>query len=251
MMVDNHESPMPQKTTQEMVRGWFGVCVPKTWVEWGVIVAVMLVLIAIQMPAVQHGHPDRAIRSKLRGMNVAMEAYQLEHAEFSRDVTIDGVVVHGWQTLLLPQLGYGELFERIELKKPWDDGVNRAAFQERIREFELPSINDKRHPGVTSALPVIQSAGNSQVMNQPEIHSANDITDGTSQTLFLGEIDSQLTSWGQPGNVRDPAIGLNQPAGFGGCFDQRVFFLLADGSVQGIRVGVDAEVLRALASPKG
>jgi hypothetical protein len=179
-MSDNHERPMSQKTTQEMVRGWLWALVPKTWVEWGVIVAVVLVLIAIQMPAVQHAHPDRAIRSKLRGMNVAMEAYQLEHEEFSRDVTIDGVVVHGWQTLLLPQLGYGELFERIELKKPWDDDVNRAALQERIREFEMPYLNGEKHPGVTSGLPVIQIAGNSQVMNQPKIHSANDITDRTS-----------------------------------------------------------------------
>lgn len=77
------------------------------------------------------------------------------------------------------------------------------------------------------------------------------ISDGTSNTLLIGEVDANFEPWGKPGNWRDPALGLNRsPHGFGCRRGSRlVYFVMADGSVRSIRDDVDPEVLRALATP--
>ena len=67
----------------------------------------------------------------------------------------------------------------------------------------------------------------------------------------MGEVDANFEPWGKPGNLRDPATGLNRSANGFGCVRAAriVFFVMADGSVRELRDDIDPEVLRALATP--
>ena len=81
--------------------------------------------------------------------------------------------------------------------------------------------------------------------------SIREIVDGTSNTIFAGEVVDGFKPWGDPTNRRDPAAGLTgTPETFGG-FNGVVNFLRADGSVMSISEYVDSQVLKAISTPDG
>jgi hypothetical protein len=86
----------------------------------------------------------------------------------------------------------------------------------------------------------------------PEPLVEHRLTDGLANTLLAGEASSTLRPWGDPDNLRDPALGVNQAAdGFGGPDGRGGLMLLADGSVRFLSRDTDPEVLRALATYAG
>lgn len=82
-----------------------------------------------------------------------------------------------------------------------------------------------------------------------------DITDGTSCTFMMGEIQEQRTPWAQGGNgsirpfIEKPYI--NGPDGWGGKHKAGTYFLFADGSVRCINEAVDPMTMEALTSIAG
>jgi len=167
----------------------------------------------------------------------------------------DGRAGHGWMTLLLPYLEETSLYERIDLRKPWDDPAHVAVFQTKtpnvLRTFSWNVSKDRYRNAEGYALTDI--AANEHVMPFGRSLRIDDITDGTSTTLFCGEVRENFKPWGSPFNGRDPAIGLNtSPHGFGSSngYDT-VTFAWCDGSVQRISTDIDPKILRALATPNG
>ena len=78
------------------------------------------------------------------------------------------------------------------------------------------------------------------------------VTDGTSNTVFAGEVKGTFRPWGDVINWRDLRLGINvSPDGFGGPFKGGCNLLLGDGSVRFVSDGISPEVLKALSTPKG
>ena len=76
------------------------------------------------------------------------------------------------------------------------------------------------------------------------------ITDGTSNTIYAGEAAGNFKGWGDPANLRDPALGINAgPDGFGSRSPGGANFNLLDGSVRFISDNIDPGVLKALSTP--
>ena len=96
-------------------------------------------------------------------------------------------------------------------------------------------------------------AANSRAMTNGMFRSFDEFTDGTAETLLIGEVNANFRPWGDPANVRDPARGINRsPYGFGGPPRTKgALFGMADGSVRFVSERVSPEVLRALATPDG
>jgi hypothetical protein len=62
---------------------------------------------------------------------------------------------------------------------------------------------------------------------------------------------TKFKPWGDPSNLVDPALGINQsPEGFGGPGGQRAYLGFADGSVRSFSRTTDPEVLRRLSGPR-
>jgi hypothetical protein len=78
-----------------------------------------------------------------------------------------------------------------------------------------------------------------------------EFTNGTGNTLLIGEVNANFEPWGKPGNCRDPLRGVNKsPYGFGGPLGSGgAYFANADGSVRFIGDNVSPDVLKALAIP--
>ncbi len=109
-----------------------------------------------------------------------------------------------------------------------------------------PGIPDKPGPGFC------HYAGNSHLFRINTFFSFRDITDGTSNTIAVGDVSAGFKQWGDPTNVRDPGLGLGKtPDKFGSPFRGGCHFLLVDGSVWFVSETIDMRTLKALATPAG
>ena len=149
-----------------------------------------------------------------------------------------------WQTLLLPYLNLKPLYERINQEEPWTSPTNQIVYSEPI-----PLCS---HPGAKPAGAFSAYAGNSHVFQINRALNLREFTDGTSNTILIGEVSAGFKLWGDPTNIRDPAFGLGKtPEQFGGTFPNVTLFLMADGAVRKVKSDVDPTVLKALATPNG
>lgn len=161
-----------------------------------------------------------------------------------------GAPLHGWSAQLLNHLPQGsELHNRIDFKRSWSHESNRNVFQTRLEIFEA---SNRQLPLTEHGFAPIRVSGNAHVLNAKSF-ALRDVTDGTANTLLMGEIDANLPAWGHPLNWRDPAIGLNRsPLGFGSTIRREpVGFTMGDGSVRFLPDDIDPAVLRALSTPAG
>lgn len=138
----------------------------------------------------------------------------------------------------------------IDFDREWDDPENSGPVKKKIDAYLNPGLqvtHDAR------GYPLIHYAGNVHVLGRVPALQFNDITDGTANTILVGEIKERLRAWGDPRNLRDPGLGLNRgPATFGADRkDGFVQFVGVDGAVHRIDVSTPPHVLQALGTPDG
>lgn len=161
----------------------------------------------------------------------------------------NGAPLHGWPAQLLAHLPQGsDLHSRIDFEQSWKHESNRNVFQTRVKIFEA---SHRELPLTEDGFAPIRVSGNAHVLNAKSF-GLRWVTDGTANTLLMGEIDAHLPAWGHPLNWRDPAIGLNRsPFGFGSTLRREpVGFTMGDGSVRFLSEEIDPAVLRALSTPR-
>jgi hypothetical protein len=165
-------------------------------------------------------------------------------------VDASGRMLHGWQTYLLPEVEEKALFDRVDLSRPWNDAANAEVFKTRVSCY---AYDNRRHDITTDddGFAVSTYAGNVHVLGGTRRWKLDEITDGTSKTILVGEVNSQFKPWGSPTNWRDPQDGLNKsPSGFGGPWKGGVTnFVMADGSVHALHESINPVVLKALSTP--
>ncbi|HSG71911.1 MAG TPA: DUF1559 domain-containing protein, partial [Planctomycetaceae bacterium] len=160
-----------------------------------------------------------------------------------------GAPLHGWYTHLLPYYEQSALHSRVDFGKAWDHPDNAPLFKTWIETIYYYGVDPDVDP---HGFPLMSYSANSQLLRVNSGISFQEITDGLSHTLVVGEISEALPPWGKPGNVRDPALGLKRgPDTFGGPFKGVTQFSFADGSERSISNEIDPKILKALATPAG
>ncbi|EDL57745.1 hypothetical protein PM8797T_08704 [Gimesia maris DSM 8797] len=163
-----------------------------------------------------------------------------------------GQPLHSWQTQILPFMDQVELYKKIDLAEPWNTEKNAPHFKTHIPAYTI----DSRDTFETN-LPdygVSEYSLNSRVFYPASRLKYDQIPDGIASTIMAGEIVSRLPAWGNPANLRDPALGINRhPQGFGGPWKRRegANMLFMDGSGRFINQNIDPGVLEALSTPDG
>lgn len=154
-----------------------------------------------------------------------------------------------WVIPILPYLGGGYIMPDIDFTRAWDDPVNQPHFKAMVPELINPSF---RNPPLrdVNGFGLSHYAGNAELFDPEQPLSANEQLFDQSNLLLIGEANAEFVPWGQPGNSRDAAEGLQSPHGFGGVpGESGTLFVMADGSVRLIDNDIDPAVLEALAHP--
>ncbi len=196
-------------------------------------------------------HSVAQSKNNLKQIILAMHNYHDVYRMFPPGAIGDaeGKLHHSWQARLLPFVDAGPIYERINFNVPWDDPANAEAVAAQVRPYLHPSVgqtsNERGHA-------LSHYAGSIHAFHDNKGLRIRDVTDGLSNTLIGGEVAAGFKPWGDPTNVRDPALGLNQgPDTFGSPGGGSTLFMIGDGSVRSINPEIDAEVLKALATPNG
>ena len=283
-----------------------------TLIELLVVIAIIAVLIGLLLPAVQKVREAAALlscKNNLKQIGLALHNYHDTRGAFPvgyYDPTpwpqLDTGPGWGWAAYILPNLEQDNVFRQLNFKLDVGDPANAAARATVVKSFVCPSdtrqmgnvftIDDGGANKWTLALAsYVACNGNDGVddFTTPPHTGAflrattgfrvADISDGMSNTLFVGDRTSLLSysTWsGGPTGGQNPF--LLAPGNFGaevtlllchagetgpnspGVFDadstssphrQGVPFLLGDGSVRFITNGVDINTWMALATRAG
>ena len=138
------------------------------------------------------------------------------------------------------------LYEKINLSKPWDDPVNKVAFDLAVPAYSCPSAIGP--PTQTVYLAVAVPGG---CFKPTEPRKFSEITDGKNSTLMVMEVDEkQAVHWMSPTDSIDftflkPDSGARLQHRGG---TQVVF---VDGSAHFLSTSLKPETLRALITIDG
>lgn len=196
----------------------------------------------------QYAHRTQSLNN-LKNLGLATHGFSDERKHLPAGGTFDeqGRAMHGWQTMLLPYLEHQPLFQSIDLKQPWSSPHNLPAMQTQVPGLLHSAITFNTSDGFA----LTHYAGNVHVLGLKSMR-LDEITDGTANTILMGEVVENFSPWGRPGNWRDPALGLKKsPHGLGGPNAHGTLVVMADGTVRMLRNDLHPDVLKAIATPRG
>jgi hypothetical protein len=161
----------------------------------------------------------------------------------------EGKPLLSWRVMLLPYMGdkYKELYSEFHLDEPWDSEHNKSLIGKMPAIYRCPR-STKADAGMT----VFQvPRGPSTAFEGPNGFAIRQITDGTSKTIGIVEVDEDhAVPWTKPEDwAFDPA---NPAKNLGGHFSQMAFLAMAcESSVHAIPTATKKEALRALFTRNG
>jgi prepilin-type N-terminal cleavage/methylation domain-containing protein/prepilin-type processing-associated H-X9-DG protein len=263
-----------------------------TLVELLVVIAITGLLVALLLPAVQASR-EAARRAQcannLRQIGVGLLTYHDAFEVFPRGGWPPASANISWTSAILPQLEEGNLYLRLNRDVRYNDASNLAAGQTTLSVMLCPSSQresffrpspdplpppDNRYARTDyTAIDGERGLRAVSATNDPErgvlIYKRNipisAITDGTSQTILVGEAPEGIHSlWISVRNLAEQSAPINAPAVFARNY---VFYdfgqiissyhpggaqaLFADGSVRFLPETMDDRTLAALCSRAG
>jgi hypothetical protein len=151
-----------------------------------------------------------------------------------------------WRVHILPYVGAGKLHSEFHLHEPWDSPHNRPLIERMPDVYSNGNWRLEREGKTTFLAPI----GEQTVFSGREGISIRDITDGTSNTIFVVDVaDDRAVVWTRP---EDWEFDPEQPMkGLAGKFDGGFSVLMCDGSVRFLSETIKPEILRALFTRNG
>ncbi len=145
------------------------------------------------------------VRVTLIGM--ALADYHRQNGEFPPAYLpgIDGKPAHSWRVLLLPYLGYDDLYSRYTFDEPWDGPNNGLLADEMPMEYRCPSA---RNPGLyTNYVAVV---GPETLWPGERAVSLKGIENPWATIHFVEIADSDI-HWMEPRDLTldEAAVGVN------------------------------------------
>ncbi len=223
----------------------------RQWIIGGLLF-LAVVMIGMLLPAVRNvREPARrtACSNNVRQLGLALLNYESEHGRFPPAYTVDenGRPLHSWRTLILPYAEAITVYDSIDFSKPWDDPVNRKAYETELELFRCASSSVPN--GFTTYLALVTP---NSCLRPAESCALADIKDGTSNTLTIIEVpESSSVHWMSPSDadeelflrIGEPGFLSPHPGGFNA--------VRGDGSMKFLRNSTSADVRQALVSVAG
>lgn len=172
-----------------------------TLIELLVVIAIIAILIALLLPAVQQAR-EAARRSSCKNnlvqLNIALQNYEMAHNVFpSGTINLTGPIRNeakgyhvNWILEILPYLDERTAFNKFDFNKSVYDPVNKQIADYRISTLQCPSNPNQGHSyaGMHHDIEAPIDVDNNGVLFLNSSVRYDDIPDGSSKTIFLGEI---------------------------------------------------------------
>ncbi|MDP1563032.1 MAG: DUF1559 domain-containing protein, partial [Pirellulaceae bacterium] len=175
----------------------------KRLVFWAVSLLIILALIGMLLPATRRAREPARLaqcQNNLYQIQMAIENYREQYGQPPPLFTVDeqGRPLHSWRTLLLPFLEHQELFDKVDLTKPWDDPVHNELTRTRVSVFACPSLN--LEPGYTNYLANPAGWSNPTANRSSSVQPQSSNAPSTaSNTIRVFEVDlSRAVLWMSP-----------------------------------------------------
>jgi prepilin-type N-terminal cleavage/methylation domain-containing protein/prepilin-type processing-associated H-X9-DG protein len=265
-----------------------------TLIELLVVIAVILILLALLLSATQQVRQAAArvkCGSNLRQIGIALQGYAGDKGYFPSAYTSPGNMAPGWSWAahLLPYLEQDELFDQAGVHTMAFGGGTNPATPTALTQMTLPifrcpsdtgaplngireNFATSNYRAVAGYLPLnvfVENKDLGGVMFENSQIGFEDITDGTSNTLLVGECtyDEFIDRWGAiwPGmtGIVDGVVRISDvmwwvddgtsvingsaPQAFSSKHRGGANFVFCDGSVRFFPNGGDVQVLKYLA----
>jgi len=222
-----------------------------TLVEILVVIAIVCTLIALLLPSIRSARePARrnSCMNNLKQIGLALLAYEEDHGTLPPAYTADteGNRLHSWRTLILPYMEQQQLYESIDLSKPWDNPANAKAREAVVESYECPSSPEPH--GLTNYLAVI---GPDCSFSGSVPRTISEIADGPTNTIMVIDVNrEQVVHWMSPHDISMDEV-LEYGLGSSMNHPEIILALFADGHTQAIDLDVDQGILRAMLTIAG
>jgi hypothetical protein len=188
-------------------------------------------------------------KNRLRRIMIAMHGHHSQFRTFpppaSASYDSAGKPRLSWRVHLLPLLDQGPLYKLFHLDEPWDSEHNHALLD------KMPDVYRSR-----GILPDGNRTGFVLFLDPQMYHihnrgpSIRQISDGTSNTLFVLEVGPDLAvPWTRPDDI--PFDSAQPLAALGKLPKDGLWGGFADGAVRRIKPDIKPEVFRGLLTPSG
>jgi hypothetical protein len=192
------------------------------------------------------------VKSRLKQVSMAMHNYHDVYRQFPPAAIYDaqGRPLLSWRVALLPFLEPSQqnaaLYKQFHLDEPWDSPHNKPLIA-KMPEIFAPRSAQLREQGRTTLLVAV---GKQTVFGSKEGVRIRDITDGTSNTILIVDVDEpQAVVWTKPDDLNVDGVDVKQA--LLGTRKDGFRCAMADGSVQFVGAQLTAEQLRALLTRNG
>ena len=252
-----------------------------TLIELLVVIAIIAVLIALLLPAVQAAR-EAARRAQcinnLKQIGLALHNYHDTQQTFPSGGWIVSGMNIGWSAAILPGLEQAALFSALNFNHPYNDVSNSSAVATVLTVYLCPSEPRKTFWNQLTSDPFVSADADYGGMDGPRgllvpplvnnpprgamifntCLGFNQITDGTSQTIQVGEAPEAINAmWASGHNVFDQYMPINArpPVEYGEELTSQhpggVNTLFADGSVHWLKQTMNPAALAALCTRAG
>ncbi|QDU44463.1 hypothetical protein Mal52_29450 [Symmachiella dynata] len=222
-----------------------------TLVELLLVISIVAMIVAILSPILRsndrggHDHSRTHCINKLKNISLALHNYNNTYGGLPPAYTVDaeGKPLHSWRTLILPYLDQKELYEKIDLSKPWDDPVNAEAAATYISEYDCPSTYSELERNRTVYLAVVTPES---CIRPTKVRPISEVTDGLLNTLMVLEVPVKYAvPWMSPQDANLQLV-LSSISGEDLQHSDGFNAGLADGRVKFLSSEISAATLRSL-----
>ena len=187
----------------------------------------------------------------MKQIGLAFHNYHSVHKSLPPAYTVDaqGNRLHSWRTFLLPFLEEQDLFETIDLAKPWNDPVNRDAMQRVVRVYQCPShAASSPLPTLSSYVAIVDPSG---VMTGSTPTKFPEVKDGLPTTVLITEVSIEsAVHWMDPTDIDlDEFLGVGKE--FSSNHNGAVNVMMCDGAVQHMANDTDDEYRKSIVTKSG
>lgn len=192
-------------------------------------------------------------RNNLSQIVKAMHTYQERHGHLPAAAIYskDGKPLLSWRVAILPYIGQENLYQQFALEEPWDSAHNLKLLPRIPAVYNAPG-RESDDLGLTFYQVFVGEGAAFEGVQGLRLNK-EDFPDGPSNTILVVEAGEPVP-WTKPADLPyDPKAPLPPLGGvFRDASNRRVFHAaFADGSVRGVRKGVDHKTLGYLITRNG